>query len=272
MTLTEGYHDFEVEYFQAAGPYGYVLFGWDPAGGTAYDFIPLSNMVQADETSGPGRDDLVISASGQTMVFSGRSRENWLLQTDPVTHVFTGSASYTFGGAGAAAAAGDFNRDGRDDFAVADSSHVLDLLRQRRPGRPHARQARSSAASAATCSVYDAGDVDADGTTDLLVTGSGSGYVIFGDSELSGIGQPVRSPVACAQRRPSTCPRAASVPSATSTATARPTWAAALMVASNRLDRAEHRGAPGDGGVLRRAGGRRRDAACARAARQCRRA
>ncbi|MCU0979306.1 MAG: PA14 domain-containing protein, partial [Pirellulaceae bacterium] len=184
-TLSEGFHDFQLEYFQGADDFGYIYFGWDPAGGTNYEYIPLTNLVQTDETAGPGHDDLVVSAAGQTRIFSGRSRAQWLLQTDPATQTFTGTAAHSFAGVGKVSGAGDFNRDGRDDFAIADAGQVRIYAGSAGLAGP-SLLATISGSFGGDVRIEDAGDVDADGTTDLLVSGNGSGYVIFGSSELSG--------------------------------------------------------------------------------------
>ncbi len=64
-TLTAGYHSLQLDFFQADADGG-IFFGWDPAGGTDFDYIPLANVVQADETAADTgvRDDLVISTFG----------------------------------------------------------------------------------------------------------------------------------------------------------------------------------------------------------------
>jgi hypothetical protein len=185
VTLRKGLHNLQLEYFQNADPYGYILFGWDPLGGTSYDYIPLSNVVQVDDVPGMGRDDLVVSAAGQTLVFSGRTREHWLLQTDPSTQEFTGDAAFTFSGAGAVRGVGDFDRDGRADFAVVDSGQIRIFSGRSGLSGPVLR-ATITGSFGSDVQVYEAGDVDADGTTDLLISGSGGSWLVFGDSELSG--------------------------------------------------------------------------------------
>jgi len=49
ITLSAGYHDLRVEYFQDTDA-GYIVLAWDPAGGEAYDLIPESLLVQADQS------------------------------------------------------------------------------------------------------------------------------------------------------------------------------------------------------------------------------
>ena len=221
VSLTEGYHDFQLEYFQGADAFGYVYFGWDPPGGTNYEYIPLTNLVQADETTGSGRDDLVLSAAGQTPVFSGRSARAWLIQTDPRHQIFTGTAAFSFGGSGVVTGMGDFNRDGRDDFAVADAGQVRIYAGSGGLAGP-SLLATVTGSFGSDVRVYDAGDVDGDGTPDLLVSGGGSGYVIFGSSELTGA---VTLASLLASDGAIDLPAGGSGRSAISTATGRPIWA-----------------------------------------------
>ena len=177
MTLSAGYHDIRLEYFQDSGD-GYVIFGWDPTGGTAYDYINGSVVVQADGVSGDSatRDDLVISNGTQSLVFGGRPRAQWNGAIAP---------SFTLAAPGAAAGLGDVTGDGNDDFAVLASGQLRIFTAGPDISGP-VLAATITGGFHANMQISAAGDVDGDGVGDLLLKDVSGTFLIFGGAHLTG--------------------------------------------------------------------------------------
>ncbi|NWG14669.1 MAG: hypothetical protein HXY20_14165, partial [Acidobacteria bacterium] len=189
-TLAKGLHDVRIEYITNIGP-SVMALGWDPSGSGILDnvdLIPNESYIRTDATvddpKAHGSDDLLVADSKGVLMIHGRSREDWEALVDE-----HGSADisemevprfYSSKGAPAISGIGDFNDDGRDDFAVMLTSSlriysggglpqaVTQLLPTITDSRFHG------------LSLEGAGDIDGDKFADILVTGPTNSFLIFG--------------------------------------------------------------------------------------------
>ena len=175
--LDAGFHDLRFEYIDNVG-FGLVALGWDLAGNNdlaQLEVIPAEAFVRTDASAADptlhGADDLLISDGTSVRMVHGRARGDWTnLDAADVPAFFLGSGSIT--------ALGDVNRDGRGDFAVLRSGQ---LRIYSGGGVPQNPQLLSIVAGVpANVEVLAAGDVDGDAAGDILLTGTGGNYLIFG--------------------------------------------------------------------------------------------
>ena len=132
--------------------------------------VLLRTDATLDDPTAEGIDDLLIADNTGVFVVHGRADAEWsnLMATD-LDPFFLGSA--------AIAGLKDVNRDGRDDVAVL-SSGTLSLYGG--GALPDQLTLLSSITGVPDAGVFAAGDVDGDAANDILITGSGGNYLVFG--------------------------------------------------------------------------------------------
>ena len=186
LNLTKGLHDIRFEYVQGTGTATAAL-AWDPLGGSTLELITADHLLRTDATqsnaTAPGTDDLLIADDNGVRIVHGRSSDEWA--ADLVAgrlNALTLAAPFATTGSSAAigdvGAIGDLNLDGRDDVAVLSGTTLTVYAGG---GLPASMPLLSTITGLPAGSlVKSAGDVDGDTVRDLLITGAGSNYLIFG--------------------------------------------------------------------------------------------
>ncbi|HYO11891.1 MAG TPA: VCBS repeat-containing protein, partial [Thermoanaerobaculia bacterium] len=140
--------------------------------------------VEVVDFNGDGRPDFLASSAvvgSRTILFQGQEDGSW--KGVPIEQL---RPHATF----RAVAAGDFDRDGRQDLAVGYSNRELDVTRTgidvllARPDGTWERRGLGVEEISAGIWALDAGDLDGDGALDLVgITGRGDSWVFLGDGK-----------------------------------------------------------------------------------------
>ena len=170
-----------------SGSDGSVLYSFD--GDSEDDFFG-SSVSGAGDVNGDGWADLIIGATGDNTIDSDSGSARVLSGSDgSILYTFYGSGFFNEFGA-SVSGVGDVNGDGRPDLVVGASGGDYVRVLSGIDGSILYTVYSNGEFELYGISVSDAGDVNGDGATDLIVSGRGSNDFIFSNDRvrvLSGI-------------------------------------------------------------------------------------